>query len=437
MRLAGPLMLGQLGQVGMQLIDAAMIGRLGVVPLAAAAFANNILMFLLIVGYGLCMAVHIRVSRAHGAGHEREGVSLLKHGLWLAGVYGVVLSVGIVLVLDGFYFLGQPTRVVTAAEPYLVLVVWSCLPVLLFSCLKNYYEAKGMPWIAFFILLGGLLLNAGLNWILIYGNAGAPALGLEGAGWATLAARVVMLGCMFWLLVRRPEIAAAGAQRLRYWGELSLDMAKRMVSVGLPSALQLVAEIGLFSMVMLMAGWLGEVTLAAHHIAVNYAGFIFMIPLGMSFAITIRVGDALGRGDVAAASRISWSGVGTGVGLMAVCAGLTFFFRNSIPLVFVADPAVVKAAAAMLGVAVVFQMFDGAQVCCIGALRGMADVKIPTIMAFAGYWVVSLPVAYYCGIVWREDGVGLWFGLVTGLCAAALLLLGRLRLQTSRLMRNE
>ncbi len=416
--------MGLVGAHMMALIDAAMIGRLGVEPLAAAAFGGNVTGFFLIIGFGLCTAVQILVAQSHGRGHSREGLLVLQTGLWLVLIYGMLLALLAPLNQSWLYYLGQPYGVVAQSEGYVVLLFWSILPALAYQALKNFYEAQNRPWLPFAILVAGLLLNVLLNWLLIYGKLGFPSMGLDGAGLATFLARLSMLVTMGVYLLR--ERLHGTVLRLRDFMKLDPARIRRMLSLGVPASFQIIFEMGLFTFVTVMMGWFGAMTLAAHHIALSVASLIFMVPLGLAFATTIRVAEAVGLEDPGAVRRIGLSSLMVSTAIMGVFAVLTFSLRWQIPLLFISDYPVIKLASQMLIVTALFQLFDGLQVSALGALRGLGDLKVPTLFAFICYWVVSLPVGYGFGFYFKLEGIGLWLGLLTGILLASVLLTSRL-----------
>lgn len=422
--LALPLVMGLVGAHAMTLIDAAMIGDLGVEPLAAAAFGANVTAFFLIIGFGLCTAIQILVAQSHGRGNSREGLLVLQAGLWLVSIYSMVLSVVAPMDLSWLYHLGQPEEVVIQSEAYVVVLFWSILPALAYHALKAFYEAQNRPWLPFIILVLGLLSNVLMNWLLIYGKLGFPAMGLDGAGVATFLARLFMLlalgAYLLWERFRGMVL------RLKDFFRVESLRVRRILSLGIPSAFQLLFEIGLFTAVTVMMGWFGATELAAHHIALSVTSLIFMVPLGYSIATTIRVAEAVGLEDPRAVRRISLSSLMVSTSIMGIFAVMTFSFRWQIPLLFIDNSDVVRLASQMLIVTALFQIFDGLQVGALGALRGLGDVKVPTLFAFVGYWLVSLPVGLMFAFYYDFKGVGLWFGLLTGILLASIVLTSRL-----------
>lgn len=418
--LAFPIVVGQVGQMLMGITDSVMIGRVGKVPLAAAAFSNGVTNLVLIVGIGLLLPVAVLTARAHGARESRECAEYLRHGMasgWMIGFVSIALLAFLGTQLDRF---GQPAEVVAVVNPYYLLITASLLPVFIFQVLKQYAEALGHPWVPMAVLLGCVGLNVFLNWVLIYGNLGAPALGLEGAGWATLAARVVSVVVLWRWLAGQAAVRAEWPARWR--GALSGGRMREMLRIGVPTAGQWLFEAGAFSAAAFMMGWLGTVPLAAHQIALSCASFTFMFPLGMSSAVGMRLSRTLGEGRHEALRPIGFGALAAGFVLMA-CFGLVFAFGGTLlARAFSPEADVVRLAAQLLVVAAIFQVFDGAQVIGAGALRGLSDVKIPTLITFVAYWIFALPGGYVLAFHTPLGAVGVWSGLAAGLGCAAVLL---------------
>lgn len=432
--LAFPIIIGQVSQMLMGVTDAVMIGRVGKVPLAAAALTHGLFMLVFIVAIGVLMSVSVLVARAHGARLARECAALLQHGMMLGVALGVAGTLAMFAVVPWLSHFGQPAEVVAEVRPYFELIALSIIPTLVFQVLRQFSEAVDRPWVPMGILLGGVGLNVVLNWILIYGNLGAPALGLAGAGWATLAARVVAAVLLWWWLARRPEIRTewpAAVLPHSWLTRLTWSRLREMLRIGVPAAIYLLFEVGAFSAAALMMGLLGTVELAAHHIALTCAGFTFMFPLGISIAVSVRVGRAVGEGRLGALRAIGFGALAAGSLVMLVCA--LFFLLTGRQLVsgFAANPEVIALGAQLLVVAAIFQLFDGAQVIASGALRGMTDVKVPMVITFIAYWVIALPGGYWFGVQGAYGPLGIWAALAAGLAAAALLLIWRFYYKTA------
>ncbi|MES2571642.1 MAG: MATE family efflux transporter, partial [Verrucomicrobiota bacterium] len=391
--LAFPLMAGQLGQMLMGVIDTVMVGRLGAVPLGAAAFVGTLLSVPYVLGIGLLVSISVRVSQARGAQQPEEARNALRHGTWLALLFGlgiVAVSAALLPFLSLFH---QPAEVTAAAPRFLMIMALSMVPAMLSLAWKNHADAMDHPWPSFWFLLGGVALNVVFNWLLIYGNAGFPALGLEGAAISTFIARTLLALAMFlWL---------SNSIKLRHWTPrlwsgwfkpLRKELFAKLLVIGIPSSMQLLSEVLAFAGAGLVIGTLGTVPLAAHQIAITCASTAFMVPLGVAMAMTVRVGNIVGADERPRLPRVLLGGWVFAIGLMA-CTMLVFWFGGlGIARMFVGDPDVVKLAASLLGVAGIFQLFDGIQVVSGGALRGVNDVRFPAMLTLISYCAVALPL---------------------------------------------
>lgn len=423
--LAVPIVFGQVGQMLMGITDSVMIGQVGTVPLAASAFANGVCNFFYIVGAGLLLSVAVLTARAHGASNPKDCAEYLRHGTALAIGFSAAVTVVLGMVAWHLEDFGQPPEVVAAAGPYFSLLTASLVPSLLFQAHRQFSEALGRPWAPMAILLGCVLLNVGLNWIFIYGHLGAPALGLTGAGIATLIARAVAAaGLWIWLRSResmRAEMPGANGNP-RWRAPLERARMNEMLRIGVPAAGQWMFEVGAFAAAALMMGWLGTVPLAAHQVALSCAGFTFMFPLGLSAAVSVRLSQAIGAGREHSLRVIGFGALAVGVAVMAGF-GLIFGFGGSvIARAFTSDAEVVMLSSKLLFVAGLFQLCDGAQVVSAGALRGLSDVKIPTVITLVAYWVLALPGGYALAFAAGWGGMGVWTGLALGLAFAAVTL---------------
>jgi MATE family multidrug resistance protein len=426
--LAFPIVIGQVSQMLMGATDAVMIGRVGKVPLAASAFTHSLFMLVFIVAIGVLMSVSVLVARAHGARQSRECAAILQHGMLLGLGLGVAGMAAMLAARPWLGHFGQPPEVVAEVRPYFDLIAWSIIPTLVFQVLRQFSEAVDRPWVPMGILLGGVGLNVLLNWILIYGNLGAPVLGLAGAGWATLTARVVAAVLLWWWLARRPEIRNEWPSAVlphAWLTKLTWPRLREMLRIGVPAAIYLLFEVGAFSAAALMMGLLGTVELAAHHIALTCAGFTFMFPLGISIAVSVRIGRAVGEERLGALRMIGFGALGAGTLVMLGCALFFLLAGRSLVAGFSTDLEVIALAAQLLVVAAIFQLFDGAQVIASGALRGMTDVILPMVITFIAYWVIALPGGYWFGVRGAYGPLGIWAALAAGLAAAALLLIWR------------
>ena len=409
--LALPMIVGQVSQMLIGITDAALIGRVGTVELAAAAFTHGIFGLAYIVGIGLLLPVGVFTARDHGAGDEAGCAAWLRHGRAMALLAGGGAFLVLAALSTQLHRFGQPPEVVAVMRPFFLLNSLSLVPVFYFQVQRQFLDALGRPWVGTSVMLADVALNALLNWMFIWGHLGAPALGLTGSGVATLIARVLAVSAIaLWL--RGERRAAGGLERARF---------RAMLGLGVPAAGSLLFESGAFAAAMLMMGWLGATALAAHQIALSCAAFTFMFPLGLAMAVSIRISKARGEGRTEALRPIGFGVLGLASLVMLTFAIVFALGGTLLARGFTPDPAVVALAAQLLAVAALFQLFDGGQVVAAGALRGLTDVKIPTLITFVAYWVVSLPLAYGLAFHTQLGPVGIWAGLASGLACAAVL----------------
>ena len=428
--LALPIVAGFVGQMLMGLADTIMVGRLGVTPLAAGAFANTLLAVPLVFGFATLSSVSVRASHAFGSGRNQISGEALRAGLGIGAVLGLFVAAAAHAALPLLPWLGQGSEINAASRNFLLLCSWSAVPVFVTTAAKNFCEALSRPWIPFWITMAGVLLNVALNWVFIYGNLGVPAMGLDGAGVATLLARSCVAVAIVSYLLRAPELKAY--LPATWFGSSPVGEMRRLLAIGLPTGGMHLAEISGFSFGSLMMGWLGASALAAHQIAITCAATTFMIPLGLSQAVSVRIGQARGSGEKERYLPIIFGALGMAVMIMAVCAIIFMTAGATIATWFVSNTTVTALAAHLLLIAGIFQIFDGVQITSSGALRGFEDTRTPMIMGILSYWLVALPVSYLSAFQLGYGPSGIWFGFVTGLALAAAALVGRVLLRVKR-----
>jgi MATE family multidrug resistance protein len=411
--LAVPIMAGQVSQMAMGLVDSAMVGRVGVLPLAASAFANNLISGPFVFGVGLLTCLSVRASQSHGAGDRRESGEFLRHGLVLALVAGLLATLSVWILSFHLHRFGQDAAVARESRSFLLLLGLSIVPAILSMGLKGWCEALGSPWPPTLLLFLAVPLNVFLNWVLIYGNLGFEAQGLEGAGWATLWSRVAALGAMVIYVARSPQMRPS--LPLHWARKLERPRFISLLQIGVPAALQIVLEVGAFALGAIWVGWLGKEALAAHQIALSCASTTFMLPLGLAMATTIRIGTAIGGGDLGRVRAIGFTSLALSLLVMATTATIFAVFGRSIAGAFVDDPQVAIIAAQLLTIAAIFQLFDGLQVVGAGALRGLSDATVPMLLCFLAYWLIGLPAGYFAAFSWKWGAVGIWSGFALAL----------------------
>lgn len=431
LKLALPLIAGQVSQMALGLADTFMLGRVGVVELATCALAHSVLHLPFMLGIGLMTAVSVRVSQARGSGNPRLAGTAVRHGMIIGLVFGIFLSCMVPMVLPLFRFLGQDPMVVERLPTFFLLITLSLIPGLMSIALKNHSDGLNRPWLPFWVLLGGVVLNILLNWIFIFGKMGSPELGLEGAGLATLLARVVSLGVLFALIIR-PSSALAEWLPNRWLKMPRIPAIRDLLKIGAPTSLHLVSESGAFAAATLMVGAFGAVSLAAHQVAITCVATVFMIPLGLGLALTIRVGDAWGARQFNRLRLIVFSGWVV-VAVVAIFSAAGFiFFKEDLAHAFLMDPETIALTQSLFLVAAFFQLADAFQVTSACALRGMNDVKIPALLALAIFWLIALPIGALLAFKADLGAIGAWIGITTGLTLAGLMLSLRLWKRTSQ-----
>jgi multidrug resistance protein, MATE family len=422
--LALPIVAGLVGQMLMGLVDTLMVGRVGTLPLAACGFANNILAIPLVFGFGVLAGVSVNASHAYGAGRPHLAGNSLRGGLAISLAMGLLLGFSSHAGLPFLPLLGQPAEVNAEVGTYFLLCAWSFLAVFVTGSAKNFCEALARPWPPFWIMLAGVLLNVFLNWVFIFGNLGAPAMGLDGAGLATLLSRIAT---MFGMLAYPALSASMHAAWPADWTAPGLvSEIKKLLGIGIHTGGINLCEVTGFSLGSLMMGWIGTVPLAAHQIAITCAATTFMVPLGLGQAVCVRVGQARGAERFREIPAIVHGALGMTLGIAIVFATGYLLGGRWIASCFTSDPAVLALTAQLLVLAGVFQIFDGIQITSTGALRGFADTRVPLVIAFVAYWVLALPVCYLAAFPGGLGAPGIWMGFVTGLGVTALAMGARL-----------
>lgn len=433
--LAYPVMLSQLGQVLVGVADSMMVGRLGAVPLAAASLANSIFFVVLMFGIGVSMAMTPLVAMADG-NHKGKRISrLFNHGFIINMAGGILMFLLIVLASPFLKDLNQPKEVVTLAIPYLAIITFSLLPFMFFQTFKQFAEGLSQTKQAMYITIFCNGINVFLNWVMIYGNLGFPALGLNGAGWATLISRIFM-GLMMAYYVWNSKRYKPYNLSLRMT-KLSFPMFSKLIKIGVPTGFQFIFEVGAFSAAAIMMGWIGVTALAAHQIAINLASVSYMMASGLSTAAMIRVGNQLGRNDIRALREAGFTVFVMVAIFMSVAAVIFIVFREFLPALYINDVSVIQMSATLLIIAGFFQLSDGIQVVGLGALRGMSDVKVPTIVTFVAYWVIGLPLGFILAFSFGMQEIGIWVGLLVGLTVTGIMLLYRFHKLSLRLLLRQ
>lgn len=429
--LAYPVMLSNLGHVMMGVTDNIMVGHVNSTSLAAAGLANVAFSVLMLFGIGVSYAITPIVAEARGAGNTHNVIETLRHGFIINLVNGCLLAGVVYVAKNVLYHIDQPEEVVELAIPYLSIVTFSLIPMLLFQTCKQFLEGLSNTRVAMIIILISNVVNIGLNWVLIYGHWGVPALGLNGAGWATLLSRSFMVISFATYLYYSPAFRKfrAGFSLGRY----NRKLFNKMLHLGVPAGVQFIFEVAAFDSSLVMMGWLGTTTQAAHQIAISLASISYMTTAGLAAAATIRVSYYLGKKDFKNLALASYSLLGMALLFMSLCALLFIAGRHWLPTLYVYNTEVIATASSLLIIAGLFQLSDGAQVVCIAALRGLQDVKIPSLLIFVAYWIIGLPLGYWLGFSMGLGAIGVWLGLLLGLTLTAIAMFMRFRAMVMRL----
>lgn len=408
-RIAAPLVVAEIGWMLMGIVDTMMTGRVSTTALAAVSIGSIAFYTFGVFGQGILLGLDTLVSQAWGARDPAGCRRSLSAGLWIAFFATPVLMGGVWLIIPLLGGLGVDRAVLREAIPYIKALAWSTGPLLLYSAFRRYLQGTDRPQPVMFALLSANLVNAAVNWVLIFGNLGFPAMGAEGAGWATAVSRLYMAAALMIpvLLEQAPFFFAPEWPRVR-----------ELLRLGLPAATQIFLEVGVFAAATALIGRLGALALAGHQIALNAASFTYMVPLGVSSAAAVRVGQAIGRGDPRGARRAGFLALGLGAAVMSLGAIAFLVFPRAIARAFTVDPAVVQFAVGLLAIAAVFQLFDGLQVVATGALRGAGDTRTPMLVNLGAYWFAGLPLGYWLAFYAGWGAHGLW----TGLCVALVLM---------------
>lgn len=442
-KLAVPVILGMLGHTFVQFADNIMVGQLGTAELAAVSLGNSFVFIAMSLGIGFSTAITPLVAEADGAGNTLNAKSALKHGLVLCTILGFSLFLLILLAKPVMYLMKQPDEVVELALPYLDLVAFSLVPLIIFQAFKQFSEGLSQTRYPMYATIIANVVNITLNYLLIFGSFGFPKLGIVGAAIGTLVSRVVMVFFLWFLLKSKKKFH----DYVTNFNLRSIDRAviKKIISLGFPSALQMFFEVAIFTAAIWLSGVLGKNPQAANQIALNLSSMTYMFGIGLGVAAMIRVGNQKGLKDFKELRRLAQS-----IFLLTLLLEIVFavFFvlgRNWFPTLYLdvddvlnfADNAeVIILASQLLLVAAFFQISDGVQVVVLGALRGLQDVKIPTFITFVAYWLIGFPISYYLGLYTDLGSIGIWVGLLTGLTASAIMLYIRFNYLTQKLIQE-
>ena len=416
LRLAGPVVVAELGWMAMGIVDTMVVGRLGAEATGAVGLGNNLHIAVAIFGLGLLLGLDAMVSQEHGAGLEDEARRSLTQGVFLGLAltpFLMMLVLGLIPRLSNWGILPD---VLVLAVPYVRALVWSTGPLMVFAAFRRYLQGVGIVKPITFALVTANLVNLTAAWALVYGHLGFPALGVEGSGWATCVARVYLMAAVIvaFLLYGRGKTPSFSWPRVE-WRRLG-----RLLSLGLPAAMQVTLEVGVFATATMLAGRLDPASLASHNIVLQISSLTYMVPLGIASAGAVRVGQALGRGEPRAASTSGWTALLIGAGFMS-CSGVALLAMSG-PIIgaFTEDRSVIATTSRLFALAAAFQLFDGVQVVATGVLRGTGETRLPMVVNLVAHWGIGLPIGYALGFGLGQGIVGLWVGLSIGLSLAGV-----------------
>jgi MATE family multidrug resistance protein len=419
-RLAGPVVTAELGWMTMGVVDTIMVGHVSPAAMGAVSIGGVLFYTVAIFGTGMLLGLDTLVSQSFGAGDVVDCHRSLLNGVYVCVPVGLTLM-GVVWLFPAFLrSFGIDPAVLQEAIPFLYAIGWSVFPLLLYFAFRRYLQGMNLVKPVMFALISANLANLAGDWILVFGHFGVRAMGAEGAGWSTCLSRIYMASVLLAYILYHERRYRTG------WRETplapDLPRIRRLIGLGLPAAMQLSFEVGVFAAATTLIARLGADVLAAHQVAMNAASFTYMVPLGIGAAAAVRVGQALGRGDVAAASRAGWTATLMGAGFMS-CAGIVFVLApGAIVSIYTPDPNVLAVGVSLLAVAAAFQLFDGIQTVTTGALRGAGDTRTPMLCHLLGYWGLGFPLGYVLCFKLNWGAVGLWTGLCVALIAIGIVL---------------
>jgi MATE family multidrug resistance protein len=443
-KLAAPVMLGMLGHTFVGFVDNIMVGQIGTAELAAVSLGNSFMFIAMSIGIGFSTAITPLIAEADSSDNLQQAKSTYKSGLFLCTSLGILLFLLVFFSKPIMYLMQQPEEVVALAIPYLDLVAFSLIPLIIFQAIKQFSDGMSMTRFPMYATLLANIVNVILNYILIFGKFGFPEMGIVGAAYGTLASRIIMV-IYLWLLLRYKKRSGRIVRNIKFF-VLDVLTIKRIVNLGSLSAMQMFFEVAIFTAAIWLRCFLWKNPQAANQNALNLSSMTFMVAMGLSVASMIRVGNQKGLQNYKELRRIAFSIFLLGILLAIFFALLFFIFHKSLPNMYVDlkdtenyidNIEVVSIASNLLLAAAFFQISDSIQVVVLGALRGLQDVKIPTILTFISYWVVGFPVSYFLGKEEMYGSFGIWLGLLAGLTTASVLLFIRFNSLTLRLIKEK
>ena len=433
LRLAVPLVLAELGWMSMAIVDTMMVGRLpnSAVAISAVSLGGILVHVLAFFGGGLLIGLDTLVSQAFGAGQREDCHRSLLHGIYLSLALAPFLMAPVWFFDPLLRFARISPEIISVAVPYSRAMAWGTLPLLLYFAVRRCMQGMNMVRPISFALVTANIINAVGNWLLIYGRLGAPAMGAVGSGWSTAFARIylaaILVGYLLWYDQKhRTELLRTPIQP-------ELARIRRLIALGFPAAMQITLEIGVFALVTALIGRLGAISLASHQIALNTVSLTYMVPLGISSAAAVRVGQAIGRGDPRGAGDAGGTAILLGAAFMTCAGGVLLIFPRWIARLYTPDETVIHSTILLLAAGAAFQLFDGIQTVATGALRSAGDTRTPMFCHFTAYWIFGLPLGAWLCFYRGWGAFGLWSGLSLALILIGIVLLFAWRRAVRRL----
>ncbi|MEO7316863.1 MAG: MATE family efflux transporter [Ginsengibacter sp.] len=421
LNLAFPIIIGEMAQMSLGIIDTAMVGAVSYKHLAAGALVMSVMNIPFVFGIGITISVSQMVSMAHGRNDKKMVSHYLYNGFWLCALSAIIIALGLEFGRNILLHLDQDAEVAQLALPYMQIVGWSVIPMLLFLALKQFTDGLEFTKTAMVLSIGAIPLNIFLNWLFIFGNWGFPRMELVGAGWGTLITRTVIFIILGIIILYHETFRRYVAVRKRVW-KLKWETQKELLNIGIPSSFQITMEAGAFAISGILIGTIGAVEQAAHQIALSIASLTFMVSMGLSQAGSIRTSNAFGRKDRRAISDIGKSTIIMALIYGSLCAIIFIVFKNQLPYLFNDEIKVVSLASFLLLFAAIFQISDSTQAISAGLLRGIKDVKVPTIFIAIAYWIIGIPAGWYMAFHLKMGAAGIWMGFIIGLTFSAIFL---------------
>lgn len=441
LKLAFPVILGMLGHMFVSFADNVMVGQLGAAELAAVSLGNSFFFIAMSLGIGFASAITPIVAEADSAKNPVGVKNALKHGLILCGLLSGILYSLMLLAKPVMRNMDQPLEVVDLAIPYLDIIAISIIPLVIFEALKRFSDGLSNTKHPMYATIVANIINVAINYLLIFGSFGFPKLGIIGAGIGTLISRVIMV-IFLWIIFTKNKRFKLYVTEIKF-KITNIKIFKKITDIGLPSAFQMLFEVGIFTAAIWMSGVLGKNYQAANQIAFNLSAMTFMVGIGLGVAATIRVGNQKGLFDFVALRKIAFSIFLLTVLIEIIFALMFFILKDWLPTLYldteniskiIENGEVILIASKLLLIVALFQIFDGLQVVILGALRGLQDVKIPTLITFIAYWLIGFPICFYLGLYTPLKSIGIWIGLLISLAVSSILLYLRFNYLSKKLI---